>query len=82
MSRALEHLPSVKVEGRWVHRVRRGGVPPRSGLSLGAELQPGKTVRMLGPENELLALARLELLPGPADRSLVEACTLRLERVL
>jgi tRNA U55 pseudouridine synthase TruB len=82
MSEALRHLPSVRVDARWVHRVRQGGVPPRNGFRFDGPPQPETSVRVLGPERELLALGRVEMLPGPAEQSLEDACTLRLERVI
>jgi hypothetical protein len=45
------------------------------------EPKPGQAVRLLGPGNELVATAVVDLLPGPADRPLAEACHLRLARV-
>lgn len=81
-ARALSHLQEVRVASSWIHRVREGGVPPRSGLQFVGEVIPEAPVRLLGPEQELLALGRWELLPGPADRSPLDSCTLRLERVL
>ncbi|MEZ4653599.1 MAG: tRNA pseudouridine(55) synthase TruB [Candidatus Eisenbacteria bacterium] len=81
-SEALAHLPSVRIEPRWIHRVRQGGVPPRSGLLPDGEISPERPVRLLGPEHELLALGRWEMLPGPADRAPADSCTLRLERVI
>lgn len=80
--RALAHLPEVRVASGWIHRVREGGVPPRSGLTVEGEVIPETPVRLVGPEQELLALGRWELMPGPADRSPLDSCTLRLERVL
>lgn len=81
-ARALAHLPEVRVAPAWIHRVREGGVPPRSGLSFDGKVEPETPVRLLGPEQELLALGRWEWMPGPADRPLLDSCTLRLERVL
>src|SRR5690606_6011024 len=81
-ARALAHLPEVRVAPAWIHRVREGGVPPRSGISFEGEVQPETPVRLRGPQQELLALGRWEWMPGPADRAPSDACTLRLERVL
>lgn len=82
MSEALRHLPSVRVDARWVHHVRQGVVPPRTGFRFEGPPRPEAPVRVLGPERELLALGWVEILPGPAATPLEDACTLRLERVL
>lgn len=82
MRDALTHLPAVQIDPRWVHRVRQGGVPPRSGFEFAGHPEPDTPVRLLGPENELLALGRFELHPGPAETPNDDACSLKLERVL
>jgi tRNA pseudouridine55 synthase len=81
MSEAVAHLPGATVEARWIHRLRQGGVPPITGLRFRSEPRPGDTVRLLGPGGELVALAVMDLIPGPADRPIAESCALRLERV-
>jgi tRNA pseudouridine55 synthase len=81
MSEAVPHLPSVQVEGRWVHRLRQGAIPPWKGMRFESPPRLGSTVRLLGPERDLLAIATLELLPGPVERPLEQACTVRLDRV-
>jgi tRNA pseudouridine55 synthase len=82
MAEALQHLTGATVEGRLVHRLRQGILPPWKALRFTAQPRIGETVRLLGPEGDLLALAVCELLPGPADRPIEQASSLRLERVL
>lgn len=82
MSAALPHLTAARVDGRWIHRIRQGGLPPRTQIELEGEIVPASAVRVLGPEEELLALARFEFMPGPASRDAAEDCALKLERVL
>jgi tRNA pseudouridine55 synthase len=81
MAEAVAHLPAVRVESRWIRNLRQGTLPPWNGLTFDSPPRIGATVRLLGPERELLALATLDLLPGPADRPVEQACTLRLDRV-
>ena len=81
MSEAVTHLPAVYVESRWVHRLRQGAVPPWKGMRFEDPPRLGSTIRLLGPERDLLAVATLELLPGPIERPVDQACTVRLERV-
>lgn len=82
MGAALRHLPAARVDARWIHRIRQGGLPPRNDIRIEGALEPESSVRVVGPEEELLALARVEMLPGPVDRDPASACSLRLERVL
>ena len=81
MAAAVGHLPAARVDGTYVHHLRRGSVPPWKALRFSQEPAVGSTVRLLGPEAELLAVATVDLLPGPADRPLAQSCTLRLDRV-
>jgi tRNA pseudouridine55 synthase len=81
MAEAIAHLPGAMVDARWIHRLRQGGMPPMTALRFRAQPRPGETVRLLGPGGELLALAAVELVPGPADRPIEESCALTLERV-
>lgn len=81
MAEAVAHLPAVRLSEKWAQRVRHGGAPPWSSLDEKAPPQPGATVRLLAPGGELIAIAVVELLPGPADRPLERSCHLRLERV-
>jgi tRNA pseudouridine55 synthase len=81
MADAVDHLPPVQVEARWVHRLRQGAVPPWKGMRFESPPVIGSTVRLLGPERDLLAIATLELLPGPVERPVEQACTVRLDRV-
>lgn len=82
MNTALAHLRAVKIEANWIRRVRQGGLPPRTALRLGFVPREGERVRLLGPEGELLAIARWDLMPGPADRPVESALSLELERVI
>jgi tRNA pseudouridine55 synthase len=82
MGEALAHLGCVRVDARWIHRLRQGGVPPWNSLTFSTRPEIGSVLRLVGPEGELIALATLDLLPGPADRPIEHACALRLERVL
>ncbi len=85
---ALKHLPAARVDPHWVRKLRQGLAPPWRWLSLDSPPAPGSTLRLLGPgsearpEGELLAIATVEMLPGPADRPIELASLLRLERVL
>lgn len=81
MAESIAHLPGVRVESRWIRQLRQGGVPPWKALTFETPPELGQIVRLLGPERELLAMATLELLPGPADRPIEMACTLKLDRV-
>jgi len=82
MNSALAHLRAVKIESNWIRRVRQGGLPPRTALRLAFVPREGERVRLLGPEGELLAIARWDLMPGPADRPVESALSLELERVI
>lgn len=81
LSDALGHLPSARVDGRWIRRLKEGIAPPWKGLEFEAQPGLGQTVRLVGREGELLAIATLDLLPGPADRPIDEAAMVRLDRV-
>lgn len=82
MNRALSHLQGVKVDHAWIRRLRQGGVPPRNALHPETAPRPGQRVRLVGPAGDLLAIARWDLLPGPADRPIDASLCLELERVL
>lgn len=82
MADALEHLPDVRLGDRWVQRVRHGAAPPFAALAGELECRPGQAVRLLGPSGDLVAVATIDLTPGPADRPLAESCHFRLDRVL
>jgi len=81
MAQAVGHLPMARLSERWVQRVRHGGSPPWKAVTFEHAPRPGQTLRLLGPEGELIATAKLDLLPGPADRPLEQSCFLRLDRV-
>lgn len=78
---ALGNLPEIELDRTWIRRVRQGGVPPWSALHLDFDPETPATVRLVSPESELVALGRIELRPGPADRPRQESLSLRLERV-
>ena len=82
MNTALGHLRAAKVESSWIRRVRQGGLPPRSALRFDYAPRQGERIRLIGPEGELLAIARWDLMPGPADLPIEAALSLELERVI
>ncbi len=81
MAAAVPHLAEGRVGDRWAQRIRHGGVPPLSGVTFQETPAPGAAVRLTGADGDLLAVARLEWSPGPADRPIEESYCLRLERV-
>ena len=81
LARALNHLPALTLQADWVRRIRHGSQPPWRAVSAD-QLPTGSRVCLLGREKELVALASVEAVPGPADRSWKESWELRLERVL
>lgn len=81
LARALNHLPALTLQTEWVRRIRHGSQPPWRAVSAD-RLPEGDRFRLLGPEKELIAMASLEAIPGPVDRSWKESWELRLERVL
>jgi len=81
LSGALGHLPAAKVDGHWIRRLKQGMAPPWKWLEFDAQPALGQTIRLLGREGELLAIATLDLLPGPADRPIEMAASVRLDRV-
>jgi len=80
MGEALAHLPQIAIREPWVQKLRHGVLPPQSEFELDPALQ-GSCVRLLGPEEELLGLGRIEegLTQDPIDR--LAASVLRLEKV-
>jgi tRNA pseudouridine55 synthase len=81
MSAAVPHLTEGRVGERWAQRLRHGGVPPLRGVTFREPPVPGAAIRLVGADGDLLAVARLDWSPGPADRPIEESCCLRLERV-
>ena len=81
MAAAVPHLAEGRVGDRWAQRLRHGGVPPLRGVSFRQTPVPGAAVRLVGSDGDLLAVARLDWSPGPADRPIEDSCSLRLERV-
>jgi tRNA pseudouridine55 synthase len=83
MAEALAHLPAAKLSDLWVRRVRQGTPPPLSAIDWGAERPAaGETLRLLGHLGSLVALGKIELTPGPADRAWEESGRMIIERVL
>ncbi len=78
---ALQHLPCLRLGPEWVRKVRQGAQPPWRAVDA-ADLPAGDRIRLLGPEGELIAIAALEAIPGPAERSWRDSWELLLERVL
>jgi tRNA pseudouridine55 synthase len=81
MAAAVPHLVEGRVGDRWAQRLRHGGVPPVRGVTFREQPVPGAAVRLVGADGDLLAVARLDWAPGPADRPIEDSCCLRLERV-
>jgi tRNA pseudouridine55 synthase len=81
MAAAVPHLVEGRVSDRWAQRLRHGGAPPLRGITFGEPPTPGAAIRLVGGDGDLLAVGRLEWLPGPADRPIEDSCCLRLERV-
>jgi len=81
MAAAVPHLAEGRVGDHWAQRLRHGGVPPLRGITFREQPVPGAAVRLVGADGDLLAVARLDWSPGPADRPIEESCVLRLERV-
>ena len=78
---ALGHMDALRLQGEWVRRVRRGEQPPWRAVN--AEKLPSEAaLRLLGPEGDLVAIAALDPVPGPIDRSWRDSWELKLERVL
>lgn len=78
---ALGHLQALKLQSEWVRRIRRGEQPPWRAVN--AEALPAEApIRLLGPEGDLVAIAVLDPMPGPIDRSWRDSWGLKLERVL
>ncbi|MEZ4649155.1 MAG: tRNA pseudouridine(55) synthase TruB [Candidatus Eisenbacteria bacterium] len=68
MADAVGHLPAVGLSAAQADGVRRGLLPARSDIHGFFESTVGTgSVRLLGPDGHLLAMAKLGELPGPAD---------------
>ena len=81
MSEALSHLPALTLRTEWVRRVRNGTRPPWRAVTTDA-MPEGEHVRLVGPENGLVAVASLAAVPGLADRPWQDSWELHLNRVL
>jgi tRNA pseudouridine55 synthase len=84
MAEALRHFPRARLTAHWVRRVREGTSPPWSVVELERPEppEPGQRVALLGPLETLVAIARVEPVPGPAQRPWVDDRRLVLERVI
>jgi len=82
MAAALEHLPRWRVPGFWVRKLRDGQAPPWLVIDLETQPQAGETGRLVGPEDELIALGRADVQPGRADRPWYDTLELQILRVL
>ncbi len=78
---ALAHFPELKLRAEWVRKIRNGTQPPWRAVQTD-RLPEGERVRLVGPENELVAIASLSAVPGPVDRPWNDSWELRLDRVL
>ena len=68
MADAIGHLPAIELTAPQAERVRRGQLPSRTELGTLPESPQGNgSIRLLGPDGHLLALAKRSDLPGPAD---------------
>ena len=77
---AIAHLGAMRLRSEWVRRIRRGEQPPWRAVD--AEALPAHApIRLLGPEGDLVAIAVLDAVPGPIDRSWRDSWELKLERV-
>jgi len=81
LAEALAHVPALHLIPDWVRRVRRGEQPPWRGIQE-RETPERDRYCLLGPGGDLIALASLEPVPGPIDRSWRDSWELKLDRVL
>lgn len=82
MGRAVGHLPGWRVPAFWAGKVRRGQAPPWVVLDLEKPPAANECGRLIGRDDELLALAEAVPSVGPADRDWTEAYELKLTRVI
>jgi tRNA pseudouridine55 synthase len=81
LAEALGHIHPLTLRSEWVRKIRHGSQPPWR--AVGAEAMPeGRIFRLLGPGGDLIAVAALEAVPGPAERPWQDSWELRLDRVL
>lgn len=81
MGEALGHMTRLRLRPEWVRRVRHGEQPPWRSVSA-ERLPEGERIALLGSEGDVIAIARLDPIPGPIDRSWQTSWELRLDRVL
>ncbi len=82
MGQAVGHLPGWRVPAFWVAKIRRGQAPPWVVLDLEKPPAANECGRLIGRDDELLALAEAVPTVGPADRDWTEAFELKLTRVI
>ncbi|MBD3163505.1 MAG: tRNA pseudouridine(55) synthase TruB [Candidatus Eisenbacteria bacterium] len=80
LAQALAHLPSLVLRPDWIRRIRNGIQPPWRAVERGTP-ERGCLFRLVGPEGELVAVARRREVPGPIDGPAGTEGELRLERV-
>lgn len=81
LATALGHLEPLRLQHEWVRRVRMGEQPPWRAVDAKA-MPSAAPIRLVGPEGDLVAIAVLDAVPGPIDRSWRDSWELKLERVL
>jgi len=63
LPRALAHIPALHLRPEWVRRVRQGSQPPWRATDV-QEMPDTRCVQLLGPEEELVAIASIDAVPG------------------
>ncbi len=81
LGEALRHLAQLRLRPEWVRRVRHGEQPPWRAVTAD-RLPEGPKVALVGAEGDVIAMARIEPVPGPIDRAWQSSWELKLERVL
>jgi tRNA U55 pseudouridine synthase TruB len=83
MADALAQHRGLELTETWVRRVRQGAVPPWSVVEFeGPPPESDEVVRLLGPLGSLIAVARVQSVPGPPARHWADDRELILQRVL
>jgi tRNA pseudouridine55 synthase len=80
LASALRHLPPLTLKADWVRKIRQGAQPPWRAVGVDG-LPEGERFRLIGPEGDLIAIAGIEAIPGPAERAWQDSWELRLDRV-
>lgn len=81
LGEALRHMPRLRLRPEWVRRVRHGEQPPWRSVAT-ERLPESERVALVGSEGDVIAIARLDPIPGPIDRAWQSSWELRLDRVL